>query len=210
MHQTFYIDIDEEVSSVVDRLDKSMSFDNFFVIPKRAVVLQSAVNLKLLKREADKLNKRVFIVTLDETGASMAKRSGIEVLKSLEGIEQEQETLIIDEDDDRSEDLQDEVLLNTENKSISHLKNARLRNVGSSDFYGETKELKKEKEDEFIPHTKKSSLKHHDTKSHALKSQPVRHGMDMHVKKRMPLEPNPLSLSAKKIHKEEDFVEKKF
>ena len=52
MHQTFYIDIDEEISSVIDRLDKSVTTENYFVVPGRAIFLQSIVNLKLLKREA--------------------------------------------------------------------------------------------------------------------------------------------------------------
>lgn len=84
MSQTFYIDLEEEISSVVDRLNKSISVDNFFVLPKRAIFLQSIVNLKLLKREAEKVGKRIVIVTQDEIGASMAKRCEIEVRAALE------------------------------------------------------------------------------------------------------------------------------
>ena len=87
MHQTFYIDINEEISSVIDRLKKSMAKDNYFVVPKRALFIQSVVNLKLLKREADKIGKQVVIVTQDEIGASMAQRAGINVRFTLEGLE---------------------------------------------------------------------------------------------------------------------------
>ena len=68
MHQTFYIDVDEEISSVIDRLNKSMSIESYFVVPKRALFFQSIVNLKILKREADKVGKIVVIVTQDEVG----------------------------------------------------------------------------------------------------------------------------------------------
>ncbi len=53
MHQTFYIDIDEEIPlSVIDKLKNRWRVKNYsFVVPKRALFLQSIVNLKLLKRE---------------------------------------------------------------------------------------------------------------------------------------------------------------
>ena len=87
MHQTFYIDIDEEISSVIDRLKKSMAKDNYFVVPQRAIFMQSVVNLKLLKREADKIGKQVVLVTQDEIGTSMAQRAGINARFTLEGLE---------------------------------------------------------------------------------------------------------------------------
>jgi hypothetical protein len=138
MHQTFYIDIDEEISSVIDRLGKSMSFDNFFVVPKRAIMLQSAVNLKLLKREADKIGKRVYIVTTDESGMALAKRSGIDVLKSLEGVSSEDDASKISQEIFENEESQDGFLPDPEEKAISHLKDSRLGSVGSSDFYGDS------------------------------------------------------------------------
>ena len=86
MQQTFYIDIDEEVSSVIDRLNKSMSGENYFVVPKHAFFLQSVVNLKLLQHEASKAGKKISIITQDEIGASMAQRLGIDTHPTLEGL----------------------------------------------------------------------------------------------------------------------------
>lgn len=132
MHQTFYIDLDEEISSVIDRLNKSVAADNHFVVPKRAIFLQSIVNLKLLKREADKVGKHVVIVTQDEVGASMASRSGIDVRGTVEGLE-----MLCDTDDEvMEEDARDEippVAVHPQQK-----KQIRLNGVGSSDFYDST------------------------------------------------------------------------
>lgn len=133
MHQTFYIDVDEEMSSVIDRLNKSMSMENYFVVPKRALFLQSIVNLKILKREADKMSKKVIIVTQDETVISMAERSGIEIRESLDAVESGSETYVDDNDEvDSDEEIEGEF-----EKQI-HLnddKQKRLKNIGSMEYY---------------------------------------------------------------------------
>jgi hypothetical protein len=78
MPQTFYIESDEEIISVIGRLRKSGSEKNFFVFPKRALVLQSIINLRLFQREAQKLGKKVVIVTQDEAGRALAEKAGME------------------------------------------------------------------------------------------------------------------------------------
>jgi hypothetical protein len=78
MPQTFYIESDEEIISVIGRLRKSSSEENVFVFPKRALVLQSIINLRLFQREAEKLGKKIVIVSQDEVGKMLAKKAGIE------------------------------------------------------------------------------------------------------------------------------------
>lgn len=78
MPQTFYIESDEEIISVISRLRRSPSDENFFVFPKRALVLQSIVNLRLFQREAEKIGKRIIIVTQDEAGETLVKRAGLQ------------------------------------------------------------------------------------------------------------------------------------
>ncbi|EKE19449.1 MAG: hypothetical protein ACD_9C00013G0001, partial [uncultured bacterium] len=128
MHQTFYIDADEEISSVIDRLNKSVSADNYFVVPKRAIFLQSIVNLKLLKREAEKTGKRLIIVTQDEIGASMAERCGLSVKPSVEGLDvaENEPTPYVEES---VYEMSPEEIDEFEDK-----KN-RLSGIGSKDFY---------------------------------------------------------------------------
>lgn len=78
MQQTFYIEPDEEIISVIGRLRKSGSEKNFFVFPKRALVLQSIINLRLFQREAQKLGKKIVIVTQDDAGRMLAEKAGLE------------------------------------------------------------------------------------------------------------------------------------
>lgn len=78
MPQTFYIENDEEIISIIGRLRKSSAEENYFVFPKRALVLQSIVNLRLLLREAQKLGKKIVIVTQDEDGKRLAEKAGLD------------------------------------------------------------------------------------------------------------------------------------
>ncbi|EKE10794.1 MAG: hypothetical protein ACD_15C00202G0016 [uncultured bacterium] len=87
MHQTFYIDIDEEITSIVDRLRKSKSKEVIIVVPKRAILIQSIVNLKLLKKEADNFKKELIIVTQDKLGKMLIEKAGIEVEQKLDDID---------------------------------------------------------------------------------------------------------------------------
>jgi hypothetical protein len=90
MHQTFYIDIDEEITSIVDRLRKSRSKEVIVVVPKRALLVQSIVNLKLLKKEAEKMGRQISIVTQDKLGKMLIEKVGINVEEKLDDIEGEE------------------------------------------------------------------------------------------------------------------------
>lgn len=79
MRETHYIDIDEEIITAVSRLRHSNQVENVFVFPKRALILQSIVNLRLLEREAQKLGKKIIITTQDEAGKKLAERAGLMV-----------------------------------------------------------------------------------------------------------------------------------
>lgn len=131
MHQTFYIDVDEEISSVIDRLHKSMSQENYFVVPKRALFLQSVVNLKILKREADKMSKRVVIVTQDEMVEAMAERSGLATRPSIESFNNEPsgKNNASDKFEEDGEKEVEALSLTANNKSN------RLKSLGSGEFY---------------------------------------------------------------------------
>ncbi len=123
MHQTFYIETDEEISSVVDKLRKSLAVDNYFVVTKRAMVVQSVVNLKLLKREAEKFKKNIVIVTVDEQVTKMAERAGIEVKASMDGLD------FVEDDEIEEEDM----IFQSEQNDTKQ-KRKRLINIGSSEY----------------------------------------------------------------------------
>ncbi|MFC1637930.1 hypothetical protein ACFL2R_00755, partial [Patescibacteria group bacterium] len=84
MRQVFYIDINEEVTSVIDRLRKASSKSLAFVVPARALILNSIVSLKLVKNKADGLGIDVVIVTNDKIGRDLANRGGFVVRASLD------------------------------------------------------------------------------------------------------------------------------
>jgi len=84
MHQTFYIDIDEEITSIVDRLKKAKAEEIVIVVPKRALIIQSLVNLKLLKKEAENMGLRVMVVTQDKLGKMLVEKAGILVQDRLD------------------------------------------------------------------------------------------------------------------------------
>ncbi|MCW1888341.1 MAG: hypothetical protein KIH67_002195 [Candidatus Moranbacteria bacterium] len=77
MPQTFYIESDEEIISAIGRLRHSNEIENFFVFPKRALILQSIINLRLFQKEAQKMNKKIIVVTQDEIGRMLAEKAGI-------------------------------------------------------------------------------------------------------------------------------------
>jgi len=87
VHQTFYIDIDEEITSIVDRLRKAKAKEVVVVVPKRAILIQSIINLKLLKKEADSIRKDLIIVTQDKFGKMLIEKAGIAVEQKLDDIE---------------------------------------------------------------------------------------------------------------------------
>jgi len=148
MDQTFYIDVDEEISSVIDRLRKSVATENFFVVPKRALFVQSIINLKLLKREADNLGKRIILVTQDEYGINMAQKAGLEVKTSSEEIEHAAENTENPKTSSNVQlppaDLYAQPGLVEKNPT-----SVRLRGIGTNDFYGADQE--EEDSDVFVP-----------------------------------------------------------
>lgn len=81
--KALYLEPDEEITSVVDRLQEIDDTDVAIVIPKRAGVLQSIINLKLLRYQAEQQKKRVSIVTTDKTGRNLAAAVGLTVYQKL-------------------------------------------------------------------------------------------------------------------------------
>jgi len=79
-----YLEIDEEVISIIDRIKKIRNKVVILVIPNRAVILQSIINLKLLKKQMEKLEKEMYIVTTDKTGRNLASQIGITVYSTVD------------------------------------------------------------------------------------------------------------------------------
>lgn len=80
---TIYIDIDDEITGIIDKLRASKGKVVALVLPKRATVLQSIVNMKLLKRAATDSKKSVVLITTEAGLLPLAGASGMYVASSL-------------------------------------------------------------------------------------------------------------------------------
>src|SRR5690606_25390093 len=72
-----YIDIEDDITAVIDKVKHAEEKIVALVPPKGNAVLQSVVNLKLLKRAANNANKQPVIVTSNQ--ALTARAGGLEL-----------------------------------------------------------------------------------------------------------------------------------
>lgn len=82
--ETIYIDIDDEITSLIDKVKSSNHKIIALVLPKRAAVLQSIVNMKLLKRTADEEKKRIVLITSEAGLLPLAGAVGMYVARTLQ------------------------------------------------------------------------------------------------------------------------------
>ena len=80
---TIYIDIDDEITGIIDKLQASEGKVVALVLPKRAGAFQSIVNMKLLKRAADGAKKNMVLITSEAGLLPLAGAAGIHVAKTL-------------------------------------------------------------------------------------------------------------------------------
>jgi hypothetical protein len=135
MHQTLYIDIDEEITSVVERLRKAQAKEIVMVVPKRAMLIQSIVNLRLLKKEADNLGLQFMIVTQDKLGKLLVEKAGILVQQKLDD-SLEEETISLPEKIEDKQSLEN-IQFSPEGVTEKPEKK-RLDKIGSSSFFDES------------------------------------------------------------------------
>ena len=81
---TIYVDVDDEITAIVDKINSSKHNIIALVLPKRAVVLQSIVNMKLLKRSADEVDKRLVLITSEQSILPLAGAVGVYVANNLQ------------------------------------------------------------------------------------------------------------------------------
>jgi hypothetical protein len=81
---TLYIDVEDDITAIIEKVKSSSEKIVALVPPKRAGVLQSAVNLKLLQRAAGAQDKHLVLITHDHSLASLAAGANIPVAKTLQ------------------------------------------------------------------------------------------------------------------------------
>lgn len=82
--KTIYIDVDEEITGVIDKVRSAQEGIVALVLPKRATVFHSAVNMKLLKRAADQNDKKAVLITSEPTLMPLAGAAGLYVASNLQ------------------------------------------------------------------------------------------------------------------------------
>ena len=76
---TVYVDVDDEITSIIEKVRGADGKIVALVLPKRAAVLQSVVNMKLLKRTAENAKKHLVLVTSEVGLLPLAGSVGLHV-----------------------------------------------------------------------------------------------------------------------------------
>ncbi len=143
MHKTIYIDIDEEITSILDKIRDEESTEICIVVPKNAALTQGIINLKLLKKEVTKYGKTLLIATNDPQARKVIKRLEIKTQEIAEA--------------DLKNNRASKIAKTNENEAI--LKNikeddeivAEKKNIeNTEDNLEETKEVTKIEKEEFV------------------------------------------------------------
>lgn len=82
--QIVYVEIDEEVTSIFDRTKNIRRKEILLVIPRKAILFQSVVNLKILKKKLSEKGKKLVIITTDRNGQHLAEKVGLQVMNRVE------------------------------------------------------------------------------------------------------------------------------
>ena len=79
-----YVDIEDDITSIIDKVKHADTQIVALVPPKRIGALQSVVNLKLLQRAANSAHKHVVLITSDTALTSLAAGAAIPVARNLQ------------------------------------------------------------------------------------------------------------------------------
>lgn len=74
-----FVQLDEEITALFERIKNLRYKTVYLVVPRRAVLLQSVVNLKILKQKMEDEDKELAIITGDPSGMKLAHQAGIKV-----------------------------------------------------------------------------------------------------------------------------------
>jgi hypothetical protein len=77
--ETIYVDVDDEITAIIDKVSSAKGKVVALVLPKRASVLQSIVNMKLLKRTAEGADKNLVLITSEAGLLPLAGAVGLHV-----------------------------------------------------------------------------------------------------------------------------------
>ena len=79
-----YIDVEDDITTIVGKIKASKEKIIALVPPSRVGVLQSAVNMRLLARTAEQANKRVVLISHNQSLVALAASAKIPVARNLQ------------------------------------------------------------------------------------------------------------------------------
>jgi len=77
-----FIAIDDEIYDIHEKLIRCKAKTVYLVVPKNALIFQSIINLKLLKKYVKDNKKNIYIITHDQSGIFLSKKIGIKLFES--------------------------------------------------------------------------------------------------------------------------------
>jgi hypothetical protein len=95
-----YVDIEDDITSIIDKVKAAEAQIVALVPPKRIGVLQSVVNLKLLQKAAKSGKKHVVLITNDQALSSLAAGVSMPVAKNLQSKPEIPQIAALDVDDE--------------------------------------------------------------------------------------------------------------
>jgi hypothetical protein len=78
-----YLEADSEITEAIDKLKSARGREVRIAVPARSTMLQSAVNLKLLKKTTQKSGKKLVLISSDRATLSLAAGLGLLVAKNV-------------------------------------------------------------------------------------------------------------------------------
>lgn len=81
-----YLDADTEITEAIEKLKKASKEEVRIVVPSRSGLLQSSVNVKLLKKAAKDTKKSLILVTNDKLTKNLAGAAGVAVASSVKAM----------------------------------------------------------------------------------------------------------------------------
>jgi hypothetical protein len=139
---TLYIDVDDEITGIIDRVVSSKSGIIAVVLPKHASVFQSIVNMKLLKKAATQSRKHIVLITSDQSVMPIAATVGMYVAKTPSS--KPSIPVATKSKDEKSTDMSDGDIIAGTTVSVGSDGPIELDNTTSEDT-ADKKESKKEK-----------------------------------------------------------------
>lgn len=81
---TIYVDIDDDIAGIAEKVENAEQKIVALVLPKRPSALQGSVNMNLLRKISDEASKNIVLITNDEQVLKLAGQIGVHVSTSLQ------------------------------------------------------------------------------------------------------------------------------